>query len=100
MAVIVKRLYGTDFAGRTAQTAELPRERRFDGIDIENGAEEIRSLGDSERKSALSHLRRMLMGLKQQKIHPEAGLDTQNLPAECPFTPEELPDGDPAPLPF
>jgi hypothetical protein len=71
MAVTVKTLYGTDFAQWAAQTAELLRERRFDEIDIENVAEEIRSLGDSEWKGARSQMRRMLMHLIKQKIQPE-----------------------------
>jgi Domain of unknown function DUF29 len=71
MAVIAKTLYGTDFAEWSAQTAELLRQRRFDEIDIENVAEEIRSLGDSEFKGARSQLRRMLMHLIKQRIQPD-----------------------------
>jgi Domain of unknown function DUF29 len=71
MAVIAKTLYGTDFAEWSAQTAELLRQRRFDEIDIENVAEEIRSLGDSQFQGARSQLRRMLMHLIKQKIQPE-----------------------------
>jgi hypothetical protein len=71
MAVIAKTLYGTDFAEWAYQTAELLRERRFDEIDIENVAEEIRSLGDSQFQGARSQLRRMLMHLIKQKIQPE-----------------------------
>lgn len=54
MAVIAKTLYETDFAGWSAQTAELLLQRRFDEIDIENVAEEIRTLGDSEFQGARS----------------------------------------------
>jgi Domain of unknown function DUF29 len=71
MAVIAKTLYGIDFVEWSAQTAALLRQRRFDEIDIENVAEEIRSLGDSELKGALSQLRRLLMHLIKQKIQPE-----------------------------
>jgi hypothetical protein len=71
MAVIAKTLYGTDFAEWSAQTAELLRQGRFDEIDIENVAEEIRSLGDSQFQGARSQLRRMLMQLIKQKIQPE-----------------------------
>lgn len=71
MAVTVKTLYGTDFAEWAAQTAELLRERRFDEIDIENVAEEIRSLGDSQFQGARSQLRRMILHLIKQKIQPE-----------------------------
>jgi Domain of unknown function DUF29 len=71
MGVIAKTLYGTDFAEWSAQTAELLRQGRFDEIDIENVAEEIRSLGDSQFQGARSQLRRMLMHLIKRKIQPE-----------------------------
>lgn len=149
MAVIVKSLYGTDFAEWAAQTAELLREHRFDEIDIENLAEEIRSLGDSQFQGARSQLRRMLLHLIKQTIQPErdgaswrasivgakqeildalesspslrrkltaelqrtygqaikaaqyeTGLDAKELPAECPFTLNQLLDSDPTQLHF
>ena len=71
MAVVAKTLYGTDFAEWSAQTAELLLQRRFDEIDIENVAEEIRSLGDSEFKGARSQLRRMQLHLIKQTIQAE-----------------------------
>jgi hypothetical protein len=71
MAVIAKTLYGTDFAEWSARTAELLRQGRFDEIDIESVAEEIRSLGDSQFQGARSQLRRMLMHLIKQKTQPE-----------------------------
>ncbi len=71
MAVAIKTLYGTDFAEWASQTAALLRQRRFDEIDIENVADELRSLGESEFKGARSQLRRMLTHLIKQKIQPE-----------------------------
>ena len=149
MAVIAKTLYGVDFAEWAYQTAQLLLERRFDEIDIENVAEEIRSLGDSEFKGARSQLRRMLMHLIKQKIQPErdgaswrasivnaqqemrdavdmspslrrkltsqlgriyeqaieaarfeTGLDGAEIPAECPFTLQQLLEGNPTLLHF
>jgi hypothetical protein len=149
MAVIVKTLYGTDFAEWSAQTAELLRQRRFDEIDIENVAEEIQSLGDSQFQGARSQLRRMLMHLIKQKIQPErdggswrasilnaqqeildaidsspsltrrlagrldeiygqairaahieTGLDAAEIPVECPFTLDQLLEGNPTLLHF
>lgn len=149
MAVIAKTLYGTDFAEWSAQTAELLRQRRFDEIDIENVAEEIQSLGDSQFQGARSQLRRMLMHLMKQKIQPErdgaswrasivsaqreildaldsspslrrklggrldqlyeqairdaryeTGLDAEEIPAECPFTLDELLESNPTLLHF
>ncbi|MGA7239219.1 MAG: DUF29 domain-containing protein [Bryobacteraceae bacterium] len=71
MAVLAKTLYGTDFAEWSAQTAELLRQRRFDEIDIENVAEEIQSLGDSQFQGARSQLGRMLWDLINRKLKPE-----------------------------
>lgn len=149
MAVIVKTLYGTDFAEWSAQTAELLRQRRFDEIDIENVAEEIQSLGDSQFQGARSQMRRMLMHLMKQKIQPErdgaswrasivnaqrdildaidsspslrrklggrldqlydqairdaryeTGLEAADIPAQCPFTLDQLLEGNPTLLHF
>jgi hypothetical protein len=149
MAVIAKTLYGSDFAEWSAQTVELLRQRRFDEIDIENVAEEIRSLGDSQFQGARTQLRRMLMHLIKQKIQPErdgagwrasivnaqleildaidsspslrrrlidrldqtyrqaiksaryeTGLDAAEIPAECPFTLNQLLEGNPTLLHF
>jgi hypothetical protein len=149
MAVIAKTLYGTDFAEWSAQTAELLRQRRFDEIDIEKVAEEIRSLGDREFQHARSQLRRMLWDLIKRKLEPECeadswrefivgarrdvldgidfspslprwladrlpeiyrramklersetGLDGAEIPAECPFTLDQLLKGNPTLLHF
>jgi hypothetical protein len=149
MAVIAKTLHGSDFAEWSAQTSELLRQRRFDEIDIENVAEEIQSLGDSQFQGARSQLRRMLMHLIKQKIQPErdaaswrasivnaqreildaidsspslrrklggrldqlykqairdaryeTGLDAEDIPPECPFTLNQLLDGNPTLLHF
>ena len=69
--MIAKTLYGTDFAECSAQTAELLRQRKFDEIEIENVAGEIRSLGDSQFEAARAQPRRRLMHLIKLKIQPE-----------------------------
>ena len=55
----------------TARTAELLRNGRLDEVDLENVAEEIESLGRSERSAVRSQLRRMLVHLVKVSIQPE-----------------------------
>lgn len=69
--MIAKTLSGTDFAEWSAQTAELLGQPKFDEIDIENVAEEIRSLGDSQFEAARARRRRMWTHLIQREIRPE-----------------------------
>ena len=69
--MIAKTLSGTDFAEWSAQTAELLGQPKFDEIDIENVAEEIRSLGDSQFEAARARRRRMWTHLIQREIRSE-----------------------------
>src|SRR5438876_90429 len=71
MGTTTKTLYDTDFVDWAYHTAELVRAGRFDEVDLENLAEEIEDLGNSERKAVRSQLRRMLMHLMKQQIQPE-----------------------------
>jgi len=73
MGVTTRTLYDRDFAEWTARTAELLRERRLDELDLENLAEEIETLGRSERSAVRSQLRRMLVHLVKLGIQPERG---------------------------
>jgi hypothetical protein len=66
-----KTLYDTDFVAWSDRTAELIRAGRFDEIDAETVAEEIASLGRSERKAVASQLRRLLKHKIKQQIQPE-----------------------------
>ncbi len=50
---------------------ELVRAGRLDEVDLVHLAEEIESLGNSERKAVKSQLRRMLVHLIKQRIQPE-----------------------------
>ena len=71
MSTVTKTLYDIDFVEWAAKTAELLRQGRLDEVDLENVAEEIESLGKSDRRAAASQLLRMLMHLIKQRIQPE-----------------------------
>ena len=71
MGTTTKTLYDTDFVEWTAHTAELLREGRLDGLDLEHLAEEIEDLGKSDRHTVLSHLSRLLKHQIKRKIQPE-----------------------------
>jgi hypothetical protein len=67
----VKSLYDIDFVEWADQTAALLREGRIDEIDFEHLIEEIEDLGNNNRKTVFSQLRRMLLHLIKQNIQPE-----------------------------
>ena len=71
MGALVKTLYETDYLEWTARTAQLIREGRLDEIDLETLAAEIDDLGRNLQSAVKSQLRRMLMHLVKQRIHPE-----------------------------
>ena len=73
MGVTTRTLYDRDFVEWTARTAGLLREGRLDEVDLENLAEEIETLGRSERSAVRSQLRRMLVHLVKLSIQPECG---------------------------
>jgi hypothetical protein len=64
-------LYETDFAEWSARTAALIRAGRFGEIDAESVAEEIETLGKSERHAVRSFLNRLLVHKIKQIIRPE-----------------------------
>ena len=51
--------YNTDFYGWIQQQTNLLRSRQFDSLDLENIAEELESLGRSERRALLSQITRL-----------------------------------------
>ena len=63
--------YDEDFALWSAKQAALLREGRFDQLDIENVAEEIASLGDSQRDEIESRLGVLLLHLLKWNFQPE-----------------------------
>ena len=64
--------YEEDFALWSAEQAALLRDGRFDGLDRENLAEEIESLGRSERYEIESRLKVLLVHLLKWRYQPQA----------------------------
>lgn len=56
-------LYDSDYYLWSERQAALIRERKFDELDVENVAEEIESLGRSDRRAVRSQVRRLLVHL-------------------------------------
>jgi hypothetical protein len=63
--------YEVDAYGWAYAQAQLLRERRFDLLDIENIAEEIESVAKSEKSSAESALRVLMMHILKWQHQPE-----------------------------
>jgi len=63
--------YDTDFAAWAAEQAERLRHGPRDALDWDNLAEEIESLGRSERKALESHLARLITHLLKWHHQPE-----------------------------
>ena len=64
-------LYEEDFYRWTQDTAELIRQGRWDALDRENLAEEIESLGRSDRRELSSRLEVLIMHLLKWSMQPE-----------------------------
>jgi hypothetical protein len=64
-------LYEQDFVLWTQQTAADLRAGRFDQIDIENTAEEIESLGRSDKRTVRNRLAILIMHLLKWEMQPE-----------------------------
>ncbi|MBW4514637.1 MAG: DUF29 domain-containing protein [Timaviella obliquedivisa GSE-PSE-MK23-08B] len=64
-------LYEQDFFLWTQQMATALREGRFDQLDIENLAEEIESVGRSEKRELASRLRVLLIHLLKWQFQSE-----------------------------
>lgn len=64
-------LYEQDFHQWTQQMASILRNSRFDQLDIENIAEEIESLGRSDRRELKSRLTVLFMHLLKWHYQPE-----------------------------
>ncbi|MGX2039098.1 DUF29 domain-containing protein [Methylocaldum sp. MU1018] len=65
-----KVLYARDFYAWTQQSARLMRERRFDELDLEHIAEEIESMGASERRELINRLGLLLAHLLKWHYQP------------------------------
>lgn len=64
--------YEEDFALWSAEQAALLRAGKFDRVDVENVAEEIESLGRSDKYEIESRLRVLLMHLLKWEFQPVA----------------------------
>lgn len=63
-------LYATDFYAWTQEQARLLRERRFNDLDLENLAEEVRSVGISDKRQIESRLEILIAHLLKWKYQP------------------------------
>jgi len=63
--------YEEDFVAWAAETAQLLRGRHFGEIDIENLAEEVRSLAGRDRRAVLRGLTILLVHLLKRKHQPD-----------------------------
>ncbi len=62
--------YDTDFYGWTLEQAALLRERRLSEADIENIAEELESMGKSEKRELVNRLAVVLAHLLKWRFQP------------------------------
>jgi Domain of unknown function DUF29 len=62
--------YDTDFFTWTQGQAQALRAKEWTGLDIEHLAEEIESLGKSDRRAIESHLERVLLHLLKWRFDP------------------------------
>ncbi|WP_077728523.1 MULTISPECIES: DUF29 domain-containing protein [Methylocaldum] len=67
---IAKDLYARDFYAWTQQSARLIREGRFGELDLEHLAEEIESMGASERRELINRLGLLLAHLLKWHYQP------------------------------
>jgi Domain of unknown function DUF29 len=65
------KLYDIDFVCWTEEQAASLRARRLDGLDLENLAEEIESLGKRDRRRLKSRLTVLLTHLLKWRCQPE-----------------------------
>jgi Domain of unknown function DUF29 len=63
--------YDADFYRWTQTQAAALRAKDFAALDLENLAEEIESLGRSERRAIVSHLERLLLHLLKWREQPQ-----------------------------
>jgi len=69
--VDVSRTYEIDYANWIADQVEKLRRHRGEGIDWEHIAEELESLGRSERRALRSHLENLILHLLKWEYQPE-----------------------------
>lgn len=62
--------YDRDFYQWTQHTAELLRQGRLNDVDVPNLAEEVESMGNTQKHALVSHLAILLMHLLKWKYQP------------------------------
>ena len=62
--------YESDFYAWAMEQAALLRARRFDAADVDNIAEEIESMGRSERRELVNRLSALLLHLLKWRFQP------------------------------
>ena len=70
MSAKPKSQYDTDFYAWAMETAKLIREHKLSEIDFENVAEEIESVGKSQKRELLSRLRILIGHLLKWQFQP------------------------------
>ncbi len=65
-------LYETDFYAWTQHQAQLLRDRRFDDLDLENLAEEVETVGRSDKRQIDSRMEKLIAHLLKWKFQPGA----------------------------
>ena len=78
-------LYERDFHAWANEQAALPRAGALNAADIENIAEEIESMGRSEKRELVNRLAAL-------GATGETGLDDSTFPATCPWSFEQIMD--------
>jgi hypothetical protein len=64
-------LYESDFYAWALETAQLIKAKQFDRIDVEHLAEEVESMGASERNALESRLIELMLHLLKWQFQPE-----------------------------
>ena len=72
------KLYDQDFYAWTQEQAALLREGAVEELDLRNLAEEIESLGKSDRRALGSHLRNLVLHLLKWHYQPSGRLTGQS----------------------
>ncbi len=67
----VETLYETDFYAWAMEMAQLIKTKQFDKVDIEHLAEEVESMGASERNALESRLIELMLHLLKWQFQPE-----------------------------
>jgi hypothetical protein len=63
-------VYDQDFYAWAMENAELLKQKKFEEIDIDNIAEEIESMGKSNKRALFSHLSILIAHLLKWKFQP------------------------------